>query len=68
MRLVSRSTVAAAFTAVATLAAASGPSTGPGVADQDVSPSTFFGLLGGVAALGVVLWLGLKFLGGKKKQ
>jgi len=67
MRL-SRSTVAAAFTAVATLAAAEGPSTGPGVADTDTSPAVFFGLLAAVAGLGVILWLATKFLGGSKKK
>lgn len=66
MRLATRSVVAAAFAAIATLAAASGPSTGPGIADQDTSPAVFFGLLAGVAGLGVVLWLGTKFLGKRK--
>ncbi len=68
MRLPSRSAVAAVFTAVATLAAAEGPSTGPGVADTDTSPAVFFGLLAAVAGLGVVLWLATKYLGGSGKK
>lgn len=37
-----------------------------GVTEMNAGPGTFFLLLGGVAALGVVLWLMLKFMNRKK--
>ena len=37
-----------------------------GVTEMNAGPGTFFALLGGVAALGVAIWLLLKFMNRKK--
>jgi len=59
---------AAATTAlVASTAAIASESADTGVTEMNAGPGTFFALLGGVAALGVILFLMLKVMNRKKK-
>jgi uncharacterized protein YraI len=59
---------AAATTALATSTVAlASDSADTGVTEMNAGPGTFFALLGGVAALGVVLWLLLKVMNRGKK-
>jgi uncharacterized protein YraI len=59
---------AAATTALATSTVAlASESADTGVTEMNAGPGTFFALLGGVAALGVVLWLLLKVMNRGKK-
>jgi len=51
--------------AVSTVALAS-DSADTGATEMNAGPGTFFALLGGVALLGAVLWLMLKFMNRKK--
>jgi len=64
-KLLTQATVAAASLATATAAMAS-ESADTGVTEMNAGPGTFFALLGGVAALGVAIWLLLKFMNRKK--
>ena len=64
-KLLTQATVAAASLAPATAAMAS-ESADTGVTEMNAGPGTFFALLGGVAALGVAIWLLLKFMNRKK--
>ena len=64
-KLLTQATVAAASLATATAAMAS-DSADTGVTEMNAGPGTFFALLGGVAALGVAIWLLLKFMNRKK--
>jgi uncharacterized protein YraI len=64
-KLLTQATVAAASLATATAAMAS-ESADTGVTEMNAGPGTFFALLGGVAALGVVIWLLLKVMNRKK--
>ncbi len=58
---------AAATTALATSTIAlASESADTGVTEMNAGPGTFFALLGGVAALGVALWLMLKVMNRKK--
>jgi hypothetical protein len=57
--------VASVGAATATLARAS-ESADTGVTEMNAGPGTFFALLGGVIALGVVIWLLLKVMNRKK--
>jgi hypothetical protein len=57
--------VASVGAATATLARAS-DSADTGVTEMNAGPGTFFALLGGVIALGVVIWLLLKVMNRKK--
>jgi hypothetical protein len=57
--------VASVGAATATLARAS-ESADTGVTEMNAGPGTFFALLGGVVALGVVIWLLLKVMNRKK--
>ena len=57
----------AASTALAVSAVAlASDSADTGVTEMNAGPGTFFALLGGVALLGAVLWLMLKFMNRKK--
>jgi hypothetical protein len=59
---------AAATTALATSTVAlASESADTGVTEMNAGPGTFFALLGGVAALGVVLWLLLKVMNRGRK-
>ena len=59
---------AAATTALATSTVAfASESADTGVTEMNAGPGTFFALLGGVAALGVALWLMLKVMNRNKK-
>ncbi len=59
---------AAATTALATSTVAlASDSADTGVTEMNAGPGTFFALLGGVAALGVVIWLLLKVMNRGKK-
>ncbi len=64
-KLLTQASVAAASLATATAALAS-DSADTGVTEMNAGPGTFFLLLGGVALLGVVLFLMLKFMNRKK--
>jgi len=64
-KLLTQATVAAASLATATAAMAS-ESADTGVTEMNAGPGTFFALLGGVAALGVAIWLLLKVMNRKK--
>ena len=64
-KLLTQATVAAASLATATAAMAS-ESADTGVTEMNAGPGTFFALLGGVAGLGVAIWLLLKFMNRKK--
>ena len=64
-KLLTQATVAAISLATATAAMAS-DSADTGVTEMNAGPGTFFALLGGVAALGVAIFLLLKVLNRKK--
>jgi len=64
-KLLTQATVAAASLATATAAMAS-ESADTGVTEMNAGPGTFFALLGGVAALGVAIWLLLKVMNRKR--
>jgi uncharacterized protein YraI len=57
----------AATTVLAATVARASESADTGVTEMNAGPGTFFALLGGVAALGVVLFLLLKVMNRKKK-
>jgi uncharacterized protein YraI len=65
-RFLTQASAATAALATATVALAS-ESVDSGVTEMNAGPGTFFALLGGVAALGVVLWLLLKVMNRGKK-
>ena len=65
-RFLTQASVAVTALATATVALAS-ESADTGVTEMNAGPGTFFALLGGVAALGAVLWLMLKMMNAKKK-
>ena len=64
-KFLTQATVATTALAVATVARAS-ESADTGVTEMNAGPGTFFALLGGVAALGVAIWLMLKVMNRKK--
>jgi hypothetical protein len=64
-KLLTQASAAATAVATATVALAS-EAPDSGVTEMNAGPGTFFLLLGGVAALGVVLWLMLKVMNRKK--
>jgi uncharacterized protein YraI len=64
-KLLTQASVAVASLATASAALAS-DSADTGVTEMNAGPGTFFALLGGVALLGVVLFLMLKFMNRKK--
>ena len=57
-----RAALAALFAWVATVAYAAGPSGTEGAAEMEVTGTQFAMLLGGAAALGIVIWLVIRFL------
>jgi uncharacterized protein YraI len=63
--LLKKASVAVASLATTSAALAS-DSADTGVTEMNAGPGTFFALLGGVALLGVVLWVMLKFMNRKK--
>jgi len=64
-KLLTQATVATTALAAATVARAS-ESADTGVTEMNAGPGTFFALLGGVAALGVAIWLMLKVMNRKR--
>lgn len=64
-RFLTQATVAGTALTTATVALAS-EAPDSGVTEMNAGPGTFFLLLGGVGALGVVLWLMLKVMNRKK--
>jgi uncharacterized protein YraI len=64
-KLLKQATVAAASLATATAAMAS-ESADTGVTEMNAGPGTFFALLGGVAGLGVAIFLLLKVMNRKR--
>ncbi|MEI6225045.1 MAG: hypothetical protein WCS72_09845 [Deltaproteobacteria bacterium] len=64
-KLLTQATVAAISLATTTAAMAS-DSADTGVTEMNAGPGTFFALLGGVAALGVAIFLLLKVMNRKK--
>ena len=64
-KFLTKASVAATALAASTVALAS-DSADTGVTEMDAGPGTFFALLGGMAALGVVIWLLLKVMNRKK--
>jgi uncharacterized protein YraI len=64
-RFLTQASAATAALATATVALAS-ESVDSGVTEMNAGPGTFFALLGGVAALGVAIWLMLKVMNRKK--
>jgi uncharacterized protein YraI len=64
-KLLTQATVAAASLATATAAMAS-ESADTGVTEMNAGPGTFFALLGGVAGLGVAIFLLLKVMNRKR--
>lgn len=66
LHIVRNATAVAAATA-ASLASASGDSGTSSVAEMQVTPLMFFGLLAAVVGLGLLLLAMAKFMGGKRK-
>jgi uncharacterized protein YraI len=64
-RFLTQASVALTALATATVALAS-ESADTGVTEMNAGPGTFFALLGGVAGLGVAIWLMLKVMNRKK--
>ena len=64
-KFLTKASVAATALAASTVALAS-DSADTGVTEMDAGPGTFFALLGGMAALGVVIWLLLKVMNRKR--
>ncbi len=64
-KFLTKASVAATALATATVALAS-DSADTGVTEMDAGPGTFFALLGGMAALGVAIWLLLKVMNRKR--
>jgi len=65
-KLAARSTVAAVVLSVANVALASGDSGTGSVTEMEAGAGTFFGLLGAVIGMMVLVWLVLKFFNRKK--
>jgi hypothetical protein len=65
--LASRTAAASAALAAAGSALAAGDSGTSSVGEMQVGAGAFFGLLGAVVAMGVVLWLMVKFINRPKK-
>jgi hypothetical protein len=66
-KLAARTTAAAVALAAAGTALASGDSGTGAVAEMEVSPMVFLYLLGGLAGMGIVIWLMLKVMNRPKK-
>jgi uncharacterized protein YraI len=64
-RFLTQATAAATALTMATVALAS-EAPDSGVTEMNAGPGTFFALLGGVAGLGVAIWLMLKLMNRKK--
>jgi uncharacterized protein YraI len=64
-RFLTQASAATTALATATVALAS-ESVDSGVTEMNAGPGTFFALLGGVAGLGVAIWLMLKVMNRKK--
>ena len=64
-KFLTQATVATSALAAAAVARAS-ESADTGVTEMNAGPGTFFLLLGGVAALGVAIWLMLKVMNRKR--
>jgi hypothetical protein len=67
MKLAARSTLATVAVAVANAALASGDSGTGSVTEMDAGAGTFFGLLGAVVGMGVLVFVILKFVNRPKK-